>query len=75
MEGATIIDKLWKRWSALPQEKRQEVTQNLGAVGRILNIAANVKDLVDPPIKEQSPPPPDNDLEDEDIIDIEFEEH
>lgn len=67
MENPTLVKKAWRRWVALPIDRRSEVSASLGFVGRVLNIAANVDVFLN-----HSPPVPPSD--EDDVIDAEFEE-
>ena len=70
---SSVVSRLWGNWVRLDPQQRQAVAQNLGSVGQVLTIAANVHQFV---ASSQVPTPqtkPETD-EDSDIIDVEFAE-
>jgi len=73
-----IVLDAWQLWCGLPTEQRQQMSSRLGAVGHLLNIATNVQKIVGP-IQAQSAAAPQSPQaastnEDDDIIDVEWEE-
>ena len=69
MENQTLIEKLWAKWCELPIEAREQVVERLGPVGNILSIAANVKNFSADESEEEE-----RDVDEGEIIDVEFEE-
>lgn len=81
MATQEVVKTLWKNWCALTPENRERVAGHLGAVGKLLSIAANVQSIAVP--KENEPENADQNKStngskatqnDDDIIDVEFEE-
>ena len=69
-----VLAQMWSNWCGLDPQSRTKVAHKLGAVGHVLSIAANVHQFVNH--SQSSTPSVDavEDEEDEDIIDVEFEE-
>lgn len=81
--GGTLISNLWGNWVNLDPAQRAAVASQLGAVGNLLSIAANVHRFANPPAQgENGSPPPSAQTsrpgatprDDDDVIDAEFEE-
>ena len=71
------MQQIWSNYCRLNLQDRSDIAEQLGPVGRVLNIAANVQNFVasggqatDHPIRDVTP----EDSDDDDIIDVEFEE-
>ena len=70
-----IVSSLWRNWVGLDPTRRNEVATRLGPLGHVLSIAANVHEFANkvesqPIVEETESTTPDDD----DIIDVEFEE-
>ena len=70
------MQRIWSNYCQLNLQDRSEIAEQLGPVGRVLNIAANVQNFVasggqatEHPTRDVTP---END-DDDDIIDVEFD--
>jgi hypothetical protein len=86
-KNSSVVSRLWSNWVNLDPQQRNAVAQNLGPMGQVLTIAANVHQFVnntqrDVDLNQNQPEnaqysntssQPDIDA-DSDIIDVEFEE-
>jgi len=68
------MQQIWSNYCRLNIQDRSEIAEQLGPVGRVLNIAANVQNFVasggqttESQVKDVTP-----DEDDDDIIDVEF---
>ena len=84
---SSVVSRLWSNWVNLDPQQRTKVARNLGPMGQVLTIAANVHQFVnnaqhdvDPyrrrseDVNDQSANPQPSEDEDSDIIDVEFVE-
>lgn len=84
MATQEIVKTIWKNWCALSPENRERVADHLGAVGKLLSIAANVQSIANTAENRAQNAPQDAKTqnakdaktanEDDDVIDAEFEE-
>lgn len=79
MATQEVVKTLWKNWCSLTNEDRDKVASHLGSVGRILSIAANVQNIAIVPPEEKGERSEESienkkRAEDEDIIEVDFEE-
>ena len=72
-----IVVNIWRNWCSLEPQQRSQVADRLGPLGHALSIAANVSEFAR---QGAQPPGADGSAEsrrrqdDEDVIDVEFEE-
>lgn len=83
---SSVVSRLWSNWVGLDPQQRNAVAQNLGPMGQVLTIAANVHQFVNntqhsvdpnrrPPEATQNSNVNRPDIDDDpDIIDVEFVE-
>lgn len=79
-----LISGIWNNWCNLDPQKRSQVAERLGPVGHMLSIAANVSEFAKhgssilqngaPPKSAERSEPSSKERDDEDVIDVEFEE-
>ncbi len=81
MATQEVVKTLWKNWCALTPENRERVADHLGAVGKLLSIAANVQSIAVTPQNDKNATnntstqnPTKVKGADDDVIDAEFEE-
>ena len=75
-----VVASIWKNWVQLDPTKRNQVASQLGTLGHLLTIAANVQNFAQNAesaktknANSQASATPSQD-EDDDIIEVEFEE-
>jgi len=68
-----LILTLWGTWCNLEGKQRSSIASELGPLGHVLNIAANIQDIAHTHTQENSETSGDEGV-DENIIDAEFEE-
>ena len=68
-----LVKNLWGTWRNLKVTDRSSIASQLGPVGHVLNIAANIQDIAHPPEEVDPDAQKAEDLDDN-IIDAEFEE-
>lgn len=76
-----FVSNIWTSWCSLEPQRRTEVASKLGAFGHMLSIAANVQQFANQVTNSAENPPKNSQTadtsskeEDEDVIDVEFQE-
>lgn len=76
-----FVSNIWASWCSLEPQRRTEVASKLGAFGHMLSIAANVQQFANTVTESSNPQTQDSESktsessnEDEDVIDVEFQE-
>jgi len=82
--SVSLVSNLWKNWVQLEPSRRNQVASQLGTLGHLLTIAANVQNFAQRSEQSQNSNPSSNQTsstsrtsqvqDDEDIIEVDFEE-
>lgn len=64
----------WGLWCRLPSDKRNEMVNQLGTVGQILNIATNVQKIATTVAEKQNTSTSNQENNEDDVIEAEWEE-